>query len=311
MNDTIRQRLPAGIAACISSVRSRFAAMTAILLSVVLGGPAHAIDILPRDYMALPSGTDLTGIYYLYGDYGPFNLAGGPTYTKNTGLQANIGVLRQIHYSDIGGHSWALQIIVPVATESDQIAGFKSPAISGLGDIVLETGLSFLPKIEPDHNVGVAFYVSLPTGSYQAGRSLNLGANRVSVDTQFGYTTLFANKFWFDLAVDGIAYTDNSNANLSGATLRQQPTWSGQMWLSYLPDPASLIGLGVATQFGGTQSIGGLANGVKTQSTQIRAAYQRFLSPTSQIAAQVARDVQVTGGFREDFGLTLRLVFFY
>ena len=93
--------------------------------------------------------------------------------------------------------------------------------------------------------------------------------------------------------------------------MTQRPTGQLQLWVGWLPDPASLLSVGYAAQTGGRQQIDGTPNGLKTESQSIRVSYQRFLSASFQVAVVLQRDVAVSGGFKEAFGSTLRLIYLY
>jgi hypothetical protein len=283
----------------------------ACLVQCVIASNARAIDILPRDYVPLPPGTNVTALYYDFVQSNQFNLAGGGAVKNETDLQANIGVYRQTYHGGTGGRAWAVQLVVPFGSEAGQIAGNSLGRSGGLGDILVAAGVSFLPHPDPRYNIGVVLYVSAPTGAYSPTQPLNLGANRWSFDPQIGYTQAIGDKFWFDAAIDVIMYTNNDNVGVGGATLRQQPTYQGQGWFSYIPDPASLVSLGYAVQLGGAQSIAGTSTGVKTESQQIRLAYSHFLTSQFQLAGSVGHDVSVTGGFRKDVELLLRAAFLF
>ena len=292
------------------SIAKRFAAW--ILTAIVLvPASAMAIDIVPRDYVPAPSGTNLTGLYYLYGRYGQLNLSGIGTFKNGTRLDSNIGIFRQIRYGDFDGRAWSLQLVVPFGGIDGQIARNKLPGTGGIGDILVSAGVSFLPHPDPTYNIGIVLYTSLPTGDYQANRTLNLGTNRFSFDAQIGYTQAIGQKFWFDAAIDGIFYTTNNDPGLNGRRLTQRPTGQLQLWFGYMPDAASLLSVGYAAQTGGLQQIDGIATGARTESQQVRVSYQRFLTASFQVATVLSRDIAVTGGFKESLGATVRAIYLY
>jgi hypothetical protein len=272
------------------------------------GTDARAIDIEPSDYTPLPAGTNLVALYSVFADYGPLNIARGPTIREATGAHSVFEILRYIYYGAIEQRSYALQLVVPTGTLHGEIAGQKLPSDGGLGDILVAAGVSLLPHPQPTYNVVIVSYTSLPTGSYAPDRVLNLGANRVSEDVQFGYLQEMGKRVWFDFAADAVVYGADSDAGSRHQTLQQQPTYQLQSWLSYSIDPASLVSAGYSALLGGTQTLDGVQNGLKTQSQQVRLAYSRFLSPSFQLLGSIAHDINVVGGFKQNFGLTIRVV---
>jgi hypothetical protein len=291
--------------------RNVFLLTVAFGLSQSFPNGARAIDIFPRDYVPFPAGTNLTALYYLYSDSNMLNLAGGETIRNGTKLQSNTGVLRQIYYGDLGGHSWAAQLLLPVATVNGEIAGNHLQGASGLGDVVASWGISLLPHVQPDRNVGIVLYTSFPTGNYRSDRTLNVGSNRWSFDTQIGYTQALGQHFWFDAAADAILYTLNRDVGPGHATLAQQPSYQAQVWFSYVPGLRSLISVGAAAQFGGVQSIDQISNGLKTESEQIRLGYWYAVTPAFHLAGVVSHDLHAVGGFPQTIGLTLRAVYLF
>ena len=308
---SILRRLKRDIALLRLANRSLVTTAGACLIQCVMHGSAQAIDILPRDYIPLPSGTNVTALYYDFIQSNQFNFVGGSTTTKDTNLRADVGIYRQTYHGDLDGRAWAVQLIAPFGTETGEIAGNRLGSSAGMGDVLVAAGISFLPRRQPTYNIGAVLYVSAPTGDYSHNQALNLGANRWSCDPQIGYTQAIGDKFWFDAAVDAILYSHNDNAGALGATLSQQPTYQGQVWISYVLDPASLISVGYATQLGGAQSIGGLSNGVRTDSQQVRFVYSHFLNRQFQVAGSVGHDVSATGGFQRNIELLLRAAYLY
>ncbi|MBS0640504.1 MAG: transporter [Acetobacteraceae bacterium] len=280
-------------------------------LQPMLASPAAAIDILPRDYYLLPPGTNVTALYYNFVHGSELNLAGGPTFSDKTHVTANVGILRQVYYGALDGRAWAAQLIVPYGAESGQIAGLNLPGTRGVGDIMLSAGMSFLPHPEPTWNVAMTLYVAMPTGDYVSSRTLNLGSNRWSFNPQIGYTQAIGDSFWLDVAVDLIAYTANRDVGLPGATLHQAPSFQGQVWFSYVPDPASLISIGYNALAGGARHINDVDTGIRTQSQQVRAAYTRTFTSWFQMVGSVGHDVAVSGGFKKEVDVMLRAALIY
>lgn len=305
------RRLKRGTALLCLANRSLMTVASACLIQCLTSGGAQAIDILPRDYVPLPPKTNVTALYYDYVQSNQFNFVGSGTTADNANLRANVGIYRQTYHGSLDGRAWAVQLIVPFGAETGEIAGNNLGSTSGLGDVLVAAGISFLPRPQPTYNVGAVLYVSMPTGDYSHNQALNLGANRWSFDPQIGYTQAIGDKFWFDAAVDAILYTHNDNAGPLGATLSQRPTYQAQAWVSYILDPASLISLGYAAQFGGAQSIGGLSNGVRTESQQLRLAYSHFLNRQFQLAGSIGHDVSAVGGFQRNIELLLRAAYLY
>ncbi len=96
-------------------------------------------------------------------------------------------------------------------------------------------------------------------------------------------------------------------------TLSQDSTFSAYVWLSY--DISSVLrthlpanlSIGYAGTFGGIQKLDGISTGQKTGEQQIRFTYSQFVTPTWQFLISFNHDVTVSGQFKQDFGLLLRV----
>ena len=281
-----------------------------MLMQLSLVDDALAIDIQPRDYVSLPSGTNVMAVYYLLGDYRKLNTA-GVTIGGDTHLQSSLGVFRYLYYGDVEGRSYALQFALPAGTFRGKINGRKLAIARGVGDFVLSGGISLLPRPRSDVNIAVVSYTSLPTGDYSASRVLNLGSNRWSEDLQFGYTQAIGDRIWLDVAADVVLYGVNTDIGQVHQKLTKQPTYQFQSWLSYVFSNSSLISIGHSALLGGKERIGGIANGLESESQQIRLAYSQFLSPSFQILGSLTDDIYVVGEFKQTFGLTMRAAYLF
>lgn len=79
-------------------------------------------------------------------------------------------------------------------------------------------------------------------------------------------------------------------------------------WADYAVAPYHILSLGYRQNLGGIQTVDGVANGTKPDEGTIRVAYPQFVAPTWQVYFEVNHDVMVSGGFRQDIGVTLRLM---
>lgn len=66
--------------------------------------------------------------------------------------------------------------------------------------------------------------------------------------------------------------------------------------------------MGYSKYWGGRQRIDGIENGQATKADQVRLEVSKFLTPSFQVQGLVQKDIDVQGGFKEDFRTTLRLL---
>lgn len=271
--------------------------------------PAWAIDVQPRDYVYLPAGTNLALLYYDYAHRSSINFDNGPTYTRGTNLDSHIGILRYVHYSELGGLPVAAEVLVPFGSLNDgKVHGNKLESTQGFADPYFAFVVWPYQNTEQGTDIAIASYTQPPLGTYNNEHVLNLGSDRWTQDFQVSGTQSFGNGLTIDIEGDAIFYTDNTNANASGQTLRQDLTWQLQSWISYDVTSTSYVAVGYNGYFGGRQHIAGSFNGLKTSLHQVRGTYAQFVTPTVQVLGSLYHDVSVDGGFKRDIGLTLRIL---
>jgi hypothetical protein len=93
-----------------------------------------AIDIIPQDYVPAPSGTNLTGLYYLFGQYGQLNVSGVRTFKIARICRAIWGFFgksgMRISAAEHGRYSWWCRLARPRGI----LPGIscKEPAVSAI-----------------------------------------------------------------------------------------------------------------------------------------------------------------------------------
>lgn len=270
---------------------------------------ALAIDVQPRDYVYLPAGTNLALVYYDYAHRSSINFDNGPTYSRGTNLDSHIGIVRYVHYSELAGLPVVAEFLVPFGSLNDgKVNGTKLDSAEGFADPYFAFVAWPYRNTEQGTEVAVASYTQPPLGTYDHKQVLNLGTNRWTQDFQVSLTQSIGSEWTFDLLGDVIYYSNNTDANASGQTLRQDLTWQLQSWLSYDVTSSSYVALGYNGYFGGRQHIAGTYNGLKTSLNEIRGTYAQFVTPTVQVLGSLYHDVSVNGGFKRDIGLTLRFL---
>ena len=287
----------------------RGTARSVALALMVWAAPATAIDYLPFDYVAAPPGTNVLLGYYLFGTRSSLNNTIAGDFRDNTRLDSHIGAFRLTHYEAIADYPVALQLIVPFGSLNEgRIAGGALNEPAGMFDPLLT--LAFWPISQPQQKrwLAIASYTTFPVGNYQPGRALNVGGNRFQNDLQIGFIQGLRGGFTLDIAGDWIWYGDNDRAGTGRQKLTQQSTFEAYTWLVYNFTEAAWAAVGYYGSFGGTQQLDGTRNGLKTEFHQLRIAYGQFITPTFQLVGQLGRDIEVRGGFQQDYALTLRML---
>ena len=284
-----------------------------VCLSLTMGSATKvkAQEIEPYDFVPLPTGTNLAIGYYIYGHNTEFNVARGNT-IKDSGLEVNIAVARYVHFVDIGGHPAGFQIIQPFGSLSAaHIDGERLGSAFGAQNIQLSAFIWPYVNTVTKTNVNLTGYIYPPTGTYDRRSPINVGDNRWRGDIQLGLSQGITDNLAVDLDFDTQIYGDNSNYFPGNQRLSQDPTYRAQVWVNWRWNPAFTTSIGYEGFFGGSQQVNGFFDGSKTEEQRIRANASLFLTPRLQTMLELNHDVKVVGGFKQDFGTTLRVVYVF
>jgi len=301
-------------------VHIRGFAVTKSLLQFVLGGlvclglttgsavPAQAQVIQPYEFTPLPAGTNLAIGYYVYGHNNEFNVARGRTF-KNAKVEVNVGVIRLVHYFDLAGYPAGVQLIQGFGSQSGaNVGGQRIGSAYGVQDTSLSAFIYPYVNTATKTNFVTTAFLYPPSGSYDRSSAINLGANRWSGDIQLGLSQGIGERFAFDAEFDAQFYGDNGSYIPGTRRLSQDPSYRVQLWANWRWSAAFTTSIGYEGTFGGSQQVNGRFDGNKTEEQRIRANAALFLSPTLQTMLELNHDVHVVGGFKQDFGATVRVL---
>lgn len=272
--------------------------------------PAHAVDLNSQDLIPAPAGTDAILAYFTYATRDSFTPTGGDEIKQGTGMDSFVSIFRYVHYMDVGGFTVAPQVLMPYGRlYNGSLGGARLDSASGLGDPILAAPVWLVNN--PSTTFALVPYLYVPAGSYDAGRTLNVGENRWKFDLQLGGVQQLGNGFATQLSADAMWYGDNDDATGIGTgRLKQDNTYQFQGWVSWTPpaDTSWTVSAGYAKLWGGKQQIDGVENGQATRSDQVRLELSKFITPTVQVQGLLQRDINVDGGFKEDLHTTLRVM---
>jgi hypothetical protein len=211
-----------------------------------------------------------------------------------------------------------LDFIAPFGTLTDGKVG-QTPlgSRSGVGDPQVSVGYWFVNDPSRKRYLSGVVFVSVPIGTYDHNRALNLGANRWQNDLQIDFTQGLGERYTIDLSADWVFYGDNTDAGPKRQTLSQNGTYDAYAWVtrevtSEVREVAphagkAYLSVGWAGTWGGAEKLDGRRTGDRTEEQQIRVAYSQFITPTLEGNLSLSHDVSATGQFKQDFGLMLRL----
>ncbi|MEP0002881.1 transporter, partial [Marinobacter sp.] len=171
---------------------------TSAMIALLMPLTSHAFDVDPRDYTALPEGTNLNILYARQLTADDLN-AEGETVTDDLDLDATIGIYRFVHFTKVMGLTVDPQFLLPFGTQE---IGLLDSSSSGMGDAIAAATVWLHEDPEKKSYFGVTPFVIAPTGEYDSDKPVNLGANRWSYVLQAGYMTRLTEKLALDVVAD-------------------------------------------------------------------------------------------------------------
>ncbi|WP_082655797.1 transporter [Aureimonas sp. D3] len=268
---------------------------------------ARAIDIAPGDYAVLPAGTSLGALYFQYTSADSLHVI-GPGDVPASELKTAVGILRGLHFTEVGGVPIALHLILPFGGFPEaRIGGVEQPTAEGFGDVT--TGFTIYPintgAGEFATTVGLSAFVTMPTGHHDFGR-ISIGSGAWTATPQVGLIQGLGHGFFFDGAADVAFRRDSEEAG--NLTVSQDPSFQLQAYLRYQVSQATSVSFGYSGTFGGDSFVNDRATGLQTRSDQLRLFANTFVTPTVQIQGMIGTDIHAEGGFKQDLVAQIRLL---
>lgn len=290
-------------------IRHLTALAAATVAAFGIATPARAVDVDAGDYTALPPGTNLLLLYSQYATRDKV-YANGDRAPGNHKLDSTIGILRGVHYMDIGGYTVDPQFLLPFGKlkAKDDIAALGSN--SGLADLILAATVWF-NKADAKEHFGITPFVILPTGQYDKNDPLSLGENRWRFALQAGWIKPLTGKLTMDLVADFQLHGKNDDFGPLSRTRKQKPLYEVQGFLRYGIGAGSDLRLGMQHIAGGENEIDGVDQNDRQSLTKMSIGTSTFISPTQQILATYGRDLSVRNGFKEQNRLNLRYLLIF
>lgn len=289
------------------SNRARNSLLLGLSLTL-LAGAARAIDIDAGDYTALPEGTTVGLLYMQHAERNSL-YANKTQLPGNNGLDSDIGIVRLLHFTTVGGYRVGPQLLLPFGQL--KATGDLAPVLgqrSGMGDLILAATVWTIHEPENKRYLGFTPYLFAPTGSYNTSRALNLGENRWKYVLQVGYIQGLGDKLTLDLAADVTAYGRNDRATPAGQTLTQSASYQVQGFMRYALQPGWDLRLGLSRTRNGETRLDGSRQDAAATIDKLQLGAAVFVTPKTQLLATLGRDVSVSNGFKEATRLNLRLL---
>lgn len=181
---------------------------------------------------------------------------------------------------------------------------------TGAGDTTLATVLWPYTDRNSETYLGIAAYLTIPTGAYSSSQAFNMGGNRYTSDVQIGFQKNIIENLAGALAVDTMWFGGNANCaavciSSTSVPLTQKPLTTTQLGPIYKINQTFTFGASYFYVAGGATSINDVYqnNVVNTQ---------RFLlsglayTGIGRFSLQYGRDMELINGFNQTRVLALR-----
>lgn len=291
----------------IADTGRRWARAFVLIATAVMATGAQAVDVDAGDYTALPAGTNLGLVYYQHAERNKA-YSGGTRVPIKPGLNSDVGILRGVHFMDIGGYIVDPQFLLPFGKlkGKDDLSALGSG--NGTGDLILAATAWLVNDPKAKTYFGITPFLFLPTGSYDRNKALNLGENRWKFALQGGYITSLSDSVSLDLIGDVTVFGKNDDVGPTSKTLKQKAQFQGQAYLRYHLSPAFDLRAGLSHTRGGETSVDGVGQNDRSATSKFSLGGAYFVGPKTQILATYGRDLDVHQGLKESGRINLRLL---
>jgi hypothetical protein len=158
--------------------------------------------------------------------------------------------------------------------------------------------------------MGVAGYLTVPTGSYDSQRNFNPGENRYRWALQTGYEQSVSQRVNWMSAVDVLWYGENDDKATTHEKLTQKALYSAQTAFIYKFNSTYSTAIGYFYSVGGETSLNGVSQGDKAESHRYQLSGIGHF-PFGRISLQYGQELSTKNGFIEDSRWILRLTKYF
>jgi hypothetical protein len=221
---------------------------------------SFAIDLQPGEIKA-PAGTfNAAQMSYVYVEKGDKYTHGSKT-SSTSNIKQNAFLLRLSHAFEIN----QIPAIVYAAStinhlENRDIPNAANTNSNGIGDTTLVFALWPYVDRAKEEYLGLATYLTLPTGEYDKNSAVNIGSNVYQTAFQAGYQRkLIDNVNWMS-ALDVVLAGDNKQF-LGNNKLEKDPLYNFQTGLQYVFNPTYSASVGYFYTVGGESTVNSIDQG--------------------------------------------------
>jgi hypothetical protein len=231
-----------------------------VIALAMMSNITFAIDLQPGEIKA-PAGTfNAAQMSYVYVEKGDKYTHGSKT-SSTSNIKQNAFLLRLSHAFEIN----QIPAIVYAAStinhlENRDIPNAANTNSNGIGDTTLVFALWPYVDRAKEEYLGLATYLTLPTGEYDKNSAVNIGSNVYQTAFQAGYQRkLIDNVNWMS-ALDVVLAGDNKQF-LGNNKLEKDPLYNFQTGLQYVFNPTYSASVGYFYTVGGESALNSIDQG--------------------------------------------------
>jgi hypothetical protein len=280
-----------------------YARCTLAMAAAAIVGQAHAGAVPdPGDYTALPAGTNLSLLYLQNARADDVYASGNRVaLPRDLDLNLQVGLLRQIYFTKLGGYTIDPQIVIPFARQNDALGGGK---LTGVGDVLFGGTLWTIADLAGGEHLGYSLFLTAPTGG-KNDRGFAISDNRWAADLHVGYIRRIAPKWTVDLIGQTEFFQDRRDTGSE-----KDPMVRLYGHLRYHLNDASHLAASLRYTGGAREKLGVSELSGRKKDVNLALTWASFLTKQVQMQAQYSRDVRVENGPRLDT-LTVRALYAY
>jgi Putative MetA-pathway of phenol degradation len=181
---------------------------------------------------------------------------------------------------------------------------------TGIGDLALATAIWPYSNRETQTYLGLAAYLTIPTGSYSSMQAFNMGSNRYNTAIQLAYQQKIISDLEGMVAIDTMWYGGNSQCaagcgSATNVSLNQKPITTIQFGPIYKINPILTVSAQYYFVAGGATSINNVSqdNVINTHRFMLGSL---IYTDIGRFSIQYGRAVDIQNGFIETSVFTLR-----
>jgi hypothetical protein len=231
-----------------------------VIALAMMSNITFAIDLQPGEIKA-PAGTfNAAQMSYVYVEKGDKYTHGSKT-SSTSNIKQNAFLLRLSHAFEIN----QIPAIVYAAStinhlENRDVPNAANTNSNGIGDTTLVFALWPYVDRAKEEYLGLATYLTLPTGEYDKNSAVNIGSNVYQTAFQAGYQRkLIDNVNWMS-ALDFVLAGDNKQF-LGNNKLEKDPLYNFQTGLQYVFNPTYSASVGYFYTVGGESTLNSIDQG--------------------------------------------------